>query len=83
MELRALVTYNGALALYRITEETKGIYNAVLEKYAGNVHCPPSTYIILTKSIRRWIASIFEPKLIKRLGKIIDTNLNRFSKGHT
>ena len=83
MEVRALVKYNGALAVYRITEETKGIFNAVLEKYAGSIHCPPSTYIILTKSIRQWIASIFEPKLIKRLGKVIDRNISRFSQRHT
>jgi hypothetical protein len=79
MELRALVKYNGALAEYKITEETKGIYNAVLQKYEGDVHCPPSTYIILTKSIRKWIASIFEPRLINTLGKIIDRNSWRFS----
>jgi hypothetical protein len=80
MELTALVKYNGALAEYQINEVGSGVYNAILRRYTGDVHCPPSSYIILKKSVEQWIASIFEPKFIKRLGRIIERSLSRTSR---
>ncbi len=75
MEIKAIVKYRDHYAEYRISEESKGIYNAVLERYTGSVHDRPPSSVIITMGIRRWIGSTFNQPLIDSLGEVIEVNV--------
>jgi len=75
MDIKAIVKHKDHYAEYSISEETKGIYNAVLERYSGSVHDIPPPYVTITMGIRHWIGSGFNQPLIDSLGEVIEVNL--------
>jgi hypothetical protein len=75
MEIKALVLYRDAYALYLISSEDHNIFTANLKRYDGNMHNLPPPCVTLTKSVRCWKGSTDEQELVDELGEIIMINL--------
>jgi hypothetical protein len=75
MEIKALVLYRDAYALYLISSDDHNIFTANLKRYDGNMHNLPPPCVTLTKSVRCWKGSTDEQELVDELGEIIHINL--------
>jgi hypothetical protein len=76
MELKVVVRFLEAHALYSVTPEGENVFHACLEKYEGAAGVQPPESILLVKGIRRWIGSCDNPSFINELGQAIDTEIS-------
>lgn len=60
MELKAVVTFSGALAHYTVTPDKFGIYHARLLKYEGGAEAEPPGLVLLVKGVHQWVSSCEE-----------------------
>lgn len=72
MEFEAAVSYGSGNALFRISRENPGIYNAVLLSFDGNNNQHVPAAITLIRGIRGWTGSENDDILINELGHFIE-----------
>jgi hypothetical protein len=74
---KAVVQHEGGLAHYQVSEDRPGIYQLRLVYYSGTPDSRPPDDLVLVKSLRQWTGSSDRPRLIKELGRSIETGLER------
>lgn len=77
MVVKGLVQYRGGIAHYYIQQENEGIYKASLVRYDGRLDHYPPYVVTLICTAGQWSGNIDEVELLKSLGKIIDTKLQK------
>ena len=76
MLLEAVVSYGEHFALYHLSSESEGVYQAELVKFYGSPNeAAPPEQVLLVKGVRKWIGHPVIPELLNDLGQAIESSL--------
>lgn len=75
MLLEAVVSFGEHFALYHLSSECEGVYQAELVKFYGSPDTAPPQLVLLVKGVRKWIGHPGIPELLNDLGQAIESNL--------
>lgn len=75
MVLEAVVSFGEHFALYHLTSEREGVYQAELVKFYGSPEVAPPRQVLLVKGVRKWIGHPGIPELLNDLGQAIESSL--------
>ena len=78
MEFEANVRYGDGEACFRIFRENPGVYYAELLYVEGGVNKFPVKDLTLVRGIRHWAGSSDDSHLHNKLGKVIESFLQKF-----